>query len=399
MFKFRPALFTLLAFALPLQAADTIPAQWKGLLTELVNTNSGTGNAKGAEKIRRRLKKEFHAFGFEQKIFEGADGHQVVSYEQANAKPTLLWFGHIDTVFAQDSKFQRLRQEGDHLIGPGVIDMKGGIVLMLHLLSELSESNNRNQLKKIRIVLVDDEETLSKASRSIADELATGIPYGLIFEPGAPGGYLVTSHSGSCWVELSIHGRAAHAGLAHQDGVNACVELGDEIARISKLTDYPRRLTLSPDLIHGGTKTNIVCEDASAQIDIRFNAKSDLDGTLQKIDEIRKNSFVHNEKLNLSPSSSVQQLALFMNLSESSTNELFTLAKNAGSEIGQEVRGEHVGYSTDAGHLAATGMKVLVGLGPYGDGLHTEREYMDIKSYNERLRLNLSLISKILNTQ
>src|SRR5260370_30016547 len=115
--------------------------------------------------------------------------------------------------------------------------MEGGGVLMLNVLSEITAPGT---LKKIRVAINDDEETGSAHSKARLKELAQGLPYGLVYEPGLPGAALVTSLSGIRWLQLNVKGKAAHAGFEHQKGVNACVELGSKLVRLSALTQYSK---------------------------------------------------------------------------------------------------------------------------------------------------------------
>ena len=178
--------------------------------------------------------------------------------------------------------------------------------------------------------------------------------------------------------------------------MNACVELGEKIYRISQLTDYPKGLTLSPDVIRGGAKTNIVCDSATAQIDIRFIQNGDVQRDLDKISEIMNDKKVKSNSTGEVVTFEIKPTAHFSSLESRSTDKLFSMAKAISKKDGVELKGVHVGYGTDAGHLAEHGMQVLVGVGPYGDGIHTDHEYMMLNSYDERLKMNQGMIEELL---
>ena len=277
--------------------------------------------------------------------------------------------------------------------------MKGGIVLILDILTDLKESAKDAQiLKKIRVVLDDDEETGASHSKTKFSEWVSGIPYGLVFEPGLSNRSLVNSHSGVHWVELTVKGRAAHAGMEHEKGLNACVELAHKIIEITKLTNYRKKLTVNVGVIHGGIKPNVVCEEASAKFDLRFVERLDLDSALKKIAAIAAKSVTKNSLVGIETHSELKDLGETPSLTHASTDKLYLLAQEAGLQAGVPVKGEHVGYGTDAGHIAGTGIQLLVGLGPTGGGMHTDSEFMDMSSYAPRKKLGAALIRKAIES-
>ena len=216
--------------------AEPVPA-WQALLEKLVNINSGTRNIDGLDANRQVLIPEFEKLGFEVTTHDLKDGHKLLSMVVPGSKPEVLLMGHIDTVFKKDSDFQKFEVRGDRIYGPGVIDMKAGIVLMLDLLKRFK---NTGQLGKFIVIINDDEEIGSPYSKDLVKKLVAGVKTGLVFEPGLPGGAVVTSHSGVYWLTLSVEGKAAHAGLEPEKGINACLELSEKVVRISKLSIIPR---------------------------------------------------------------------------------------------------------------------------------------------------------------
>ena len=381
-------------------ADELIPTPWRDLLRELLEINSGSENTDGLELVRKRLIPEFEKLGFRTTTVDTGDRHKILVFDFDGEKPELLLLGHVDTVFPAASAFQKFSSQGDRLMGPGVIDMKGGIVLILNILTDLKQSpKDAEILKKIRVLLDDDEETGASHSKAKFAEWVKGIPYGLVFEPGLSNRSLVNSHSGVHWSELTVKGRAAHAGMEHEKGLNACVELAHKIIEISKLTDYRKKLTVNVGTIHGGIKPNVVCEEASAKIDIRFVERADLNSALKRIENITAKSATRNSLLGIETHSQLKDLGETPSLTRASTDKLYLLAQEAGLQAGVPVKGEHVGYGTDAGHLAGTGIQLLVGLGPVGGGMHTDSEFMDLNSYLPRKKLGTALIRRVLNSQ
>jgi len=372
--------------------AETVPA-WQTLLQQIVDINSGTQNTVGLEAVRQVLIPQFEKVGFEVTAHELKDGHKLVSMVVPGGKPELLLMGHIDTVFKKDSPFQKYAVEGERIYGPGIVDMKAGIVLMLGL-AKAFEGTDR--LAKIMVVINDDEEIGSPYSKALVKELVAGVRSGLIFEPGLPGGGVVTSQSGVRWLRLSVKGKASHAGLEPQLGINACVELGDKAVRLSKLSDYTRKLSVNVGVIRGGTKPNVVCETAKTEIDIRYVEDDDLQKTLRDVQAITDEMFVYNDVLGAAPTAELTTFAVMPSMPASRTKRLYRLLEIAGKKTGQQIDGNHVGYASDANLMAETGMDLLVGLGPYGGGMHTDREFLTISTYRERLDLTKALVEEIL---
>ena len=372
--------------------AESAP-EWQILLEKIVNINSGTQNIDGLEAIREVLIPEFEKLGFKATTHNLDDGHKVVSMVVPGGTPELLLMGHIDTVFRKDSKFQKYEVKGDKIYGPGIIDMKAGIIMMLGLLKRFKDTD---QLKKFMVIINDDEEIGSPYSHLQVKELVADVKSGLVFEPGLPGGAVVTAHSGVLWLTLSVKGKASHAGLEPEKGINACVELSDKVVRISKLTDYAKKLTVNVGVINGGSKANVVCETAKAIIDVRFVEKVDLERTVRRIKAITDKMYVYNDYLKATPTVKLETLVAIPSMPSSHTKRLYGLLEIAGDSINQKVNGSHVGYGSDANQLADTGMDLLVGLGPYGEGMHTDSEYLTIATYELRLTLTEALIKEIL---
>jgi glutamate carboxypeptidase len=388
----------LVAAALSLVLGAAAPAhamapQYRELLGQLVNINTATQNIAGLAQVRQLLIPQFEALGLVlTKHRLAQDGREVLSFEMPGAQPKVLLVGHLDTVFPATGAFQSLQEQGDRLIGPGVIDMKGGVVLLLNVLEQLKKQGG---LEQVRVVLNDDEEIGSPHSKAMLRNLAKGLPFGLVFEPGLADGAVVSSQSGIRWIKLSTTGKAAHAGLEPEKGIDACLDLAIKAKKVTELAQAGKGLTINPGLIEGGTKPNIVCEKASVTFDIRFRAQSDWQQLASAIEKIGAVSDVYNPLLKQGTHTEVTQLAEMPLLPAANTAELLGRIQASARALGQTVPARAVGYGSDGNNLAETGMQLLVGVGPYGGGMHTDQEFMLLSSYQERLALLTKLITQI----
>lgn len=370
-------------------ADDLIPPRSLQLLQEVVNINSDSKNAEGLNQVRNVLIPYFEALGLVTTHHRLADGRDTLSFETATAKPSILLIGHLDTVFPVSGPFQRLSREDDRLIGPGVIDMKGGVVLMLDALAQLKQSGH---LDNVRVVLNDDEEIGSSASKPVLQQLAQGLAYGLVFEPGLEDGAYVSSQSGIRWMKLTTSGKASHAGLEPENGIDACLDLAIKVKKLAELAQPEQGLLINPGVIEGGTKPNVVCDHASVTVDVRFQKLADWERTLTALEKISNHSDVFNEKLQQGTHTELTKLAEMPLLAATDTQAVVAQAQAVAKALGQPFTARAVGYGSDGNNIANPSIQILVGLGPYGGGMHSEKEFMLMASYGQRLAFATALI-------
>ena len=212
-------------------------------LKEIVEINSFTRNPEGANRVGDVLSGFLDGIGFAEKRYpnEHFGDHQV--FTRSGSGSRLLFLTHKDTVFPPDAGFTQFRIEGDRAMGPGVIDMKGGIVVLLFALRMLHEMGLGGS-NDYAITVVSDEEIGSDDSRALTEELARDRDYVLVFECGGRQGELVTSRKGVGTYFVEIEGRAAHAGNEYMDGINANLELAHKLIAIQGLTDVEKGTTV-----------------------------------------------------------------------------------------------------------------------------------------------------------
>ena len=232
----------------------------QSIITELrahVDINTGTANIEGIDRYRTMLEQELAALGFTTETHSSApidvltcEGGQVLVADHLTGVmrdgdgPRVLINGHMDTVFSETDEFQSLRISDDGVLkGPGVADMKGGIVVMLNALRALSDQGLLEG-SNLTVLFNSDEEIGSLGSRSLIESLAGKHDIGLVFE-GTYGNRVTRARKGLGQARLKVTGRESHAGGAHQDGVSANLELAHKIIEIEGLTDYAKKLTVN----------------------------------------------------------------------------------------------------------------------------------------------------------
>ena len=367
-------------------------AYYMRILKNLVNINSESTNLDGIKKCREIIIRELKDAGFNDKSIELSNGRKVLVFEMENSKHEIILSGHLDTVQKEGNGFEKIKIDGNRMYGPGALDMKGGLVLIINLLNNIKDVNLKN---KIRVIITEEEELGSNNSKDKLKQLCSEAKYFLTYEPGLSNGNYVVAHSGINWIKISTKGKAAHAGLEHKLGINAVVELAKKIVKISALTDYSKGLTLSPGVISGGTKTNIVPDTADCTLDIRFKNEKDLKEVRSKIENIINTDNFYNKEINQSVAFTVEELAYLPAMPKEKVGNLESILKEVLKEQNLSYIGEEVGYGSDGNHVASLPINIIDGLGPYGNGMHTLEEFMLISSYSERLKISELLLSKL----
>jgi glutamate carboxypeptidase len=390
----RVILFCLIIFS-EISWAQLSGVQYN-FLKRLVEVGSATDNPAGLAIVRQRIVDEFSAMGFLVKTLTlgsaaGAEGHKVLQIRMAKSDNKITLLGHTDTVFSDALDFRNISKNGKMIYGSGVIDMKGGIVLIREIVQGLSVKEREH----LQIILNDDEEIGSIYSKQILRSL---IPLGssvLVYEPGLPDGSVVSSQSGVVWFQLDTFGKAAHAGLEPEKGFSACTEISYKLTKVAELSDLSKNLNFNPGLVSGGTKPNVVCERATAKIDMRFRTMDQFNENIVKIQKITDTVLSHFIPANFVPTATLKQISLLPPLNEERTLPLFNIISEIGRSMGINFKKTYVGYASDGNNLSDLPINIIVGLGPYGGGMHTKDEFMDTSSFESRLRLSLDLVKKL----
>ena len=289
----------------------------------------------------------------------------------------ILMLGHFDTVWPVGQLARMpLKREGGKLFGPGVFDMKAGIGLAMLAARAVIDRGIPDGCQ-IAMLWTTDEEIGSNTSRALIEAEATKSEAVLVFEPSLPGGGLKTSRKGVGQFELIARGVSAHAGLDPGKGVNAIRELAHQIIAIDALQDPANGVTLTAGIVSGGTRANVVPDEARATIDARANTRADADRVQRTMRSLKP----------VVPGASVEVTGGFARppLERTAAVErLFNEAKSVAKEIGIELKEGSAGGGSDGNFTAALGVPTLDGFGAIGDGAHAIHEHVEIDALVSR---------------
>ncbi|MCB1148830.1 MAG: hydrolase [Chlamydiia bacterium] len=385
-----------------LKVIETQRGEMISLLTRLADINSSSTNPQGLEICKRLLIEEFACLGATLEIvslkptkyFDDRGLQQQLEHgdvlrfvKKRLRKKHLLLVGHYDTVHPQDSHFQKctLKEDDDLLIGPGTLDMKGGLVVMLYALKFLESTPLARELSW-EIVLVPDEEIGSPASTPILTASAKKAHVGLVFEPALEDGNLASSRKGSANFSVICKGKAAHAGRNPGDGINAICALAGVVNYLETLRgdDY----YVNVGSITGGGKLNVVPDFAKMGFNLRFNTIKDFKKA-ELLIEIQK-TFVKK--------STRAELELEMEtfrppkVFDPTTRTLFEKLGACAKALNLPISWRPVGGVCDGNTLAGMNVPTIDTLGVVGSGIHTDKECVFLESLTERAKLTALLL-------
>ncbi len=300
-------------------------------------------------------------------------------------KSQLLVLGHYDTVYPTGTLGKMpFRVSGGKAYGPGTFDMKAGIVQALFALDALRELQLPAR-KRIVFLWTSDEEIGSTTSRTLIEEEAQRSDAVFVLEPSlGPRGLLKTSRKGVGEAQLVVHGRASHAGLAPEKGVNAIHELAVQIARIEKWNNLRRGVSINADVVSGGSRANVIADRAEATLDLRAWRESDM-GALEK--RLRSLKPVHRgAKLEIHGGFDRPPLE------RKHSAALFARAKSIARQLGFSLGEAAAGGGSDGNFTAALGVPTIDGLGAVGDGAHATHEHILVDTLPQRAALLAQLL-------
>ncbi|UGQ47233.1 glutamate carboxypeptidase [Massilia endophytica] len=374
-----------------LKRAEQVKPEALKLLGRMVNIDSGTFSEKGLNAVGALASAELKKLGFKVETFSAAPaaGKNIVATLNGKGKGRVLLVAHMDTVYADGTaKANPFRIEGSRAYGPGIMDDKGGIVVALYALKLLKESGFRD-FARITVLLNTNEETGSHGSRELIEKTVKEHDVALNLEPGRAADGVVIARKGSGEIGMEVQGKAAHAGVAAKQGVNAAMEAAHQVIQLSELGNEEKGTTVNWTVLKSGDRSNVIPDLATAQADIRVSVPEEFDRVEQDIARISSKQLIKDAKV------SIHLRRGFPPMPQSPvTDALAAKANEIYGELGRKLTLESTGGAADASLMFAAGVPTLDGLGIVGGGIHTPGEYAEIESIPPRVYLLARLIQE-----
>ena len=376
-------------------------------LIELAAINSGSDNLTGVNRVGRVMARHLAALQpaverhtlkpVEHVADDGTTSRRVLAdarsfRKRPQAPVQVLLGGHLDTVYPADHPFQQVTHtdDGGRLNGPGVADLKGGLIVMLAALAALEASPWREHIGW-EVLLNPDEEIGSPGSAGLLAQAAKRHDFGLVYEPSMPDGGLAGARKGSGNFTLVARGRAAHAGRAHHRGRNALRALADALAAIDDLNGQRAGLTVNPAFVHGGGPSNVVPDTGVLRFNVRVARADDQAWFEHELAAII-------DRGNARDGLGLERHGGFTRPPKELTpanDALFELLADCGARLHQDIAWHATGGCCDGNNLAAAGLPNIDTLGVIGGAIHSSDEYVELDSLVPRARLSALLLMRL----
>lgn len=360
----------------------------------LVEQESMSREADATSRIAENLGEKLASMGGSVDLFNDAAYGSTLrarfnyAGDESHNGKQLLVVGHLDTVWPIGTLAARpFRVESDCAFGPGIFDMKSGVMLAAYAVRAIRELGRMTR-RQTTLLMTCDEETGSHFSREIIEEEARRACAALVMEPPIPGGTIKTGRKGVGEFELIIRGRPAHAGNDPGAGISAITEMAHQILAINKLNDYDRGTTVNVGVARGGVLSNVIAAEAHAFVDMRFGTVDEGERISQAMSHLQP--VIDGARIELRGGINRPPL-----VRTAETGALFDHAKRLASGIGFELKEGSVGGGSDGNFIAALGVPVLDGLGVDGAGAHAEHEHIIVSDIPRRAALLTRLIETI----
>lgn len=350
-------------------------------LDALVSIETPTGDAVALAEAQALVRSWIEPVLGVRGEIESVDGVEHLLWRGGSA-PSVLLLGHLDTVFPQGTiRHRPFRLEGDRATGPGVFDMKAGIVIMAAALERVAHPG------EVAVLLTSDEEVGSLTSRALIEREAARAGTVLVLEPSLDGALKIARRGGSIY-RVALTGRAAHAGLEPWKGRSALIELAHHVLALPELADEERGTTVSPTVAHAGTATNVIPEHAEVRVDVRAWTLDEL----ERVDAAMQGLDPHTEGVGVEVIGGINRPPM----EERSSADLLACARLVAERLGHpEVEAVSAGGASDGNFTAAVGARTLDGLGPRGAGAHADHEWVSIDSMIERIDLLTGMLDEL----
>lgn len=381
----------------PEQLLKNAEAEQKAYLAtveQLVDIDTGTGQAPGLKTVSDMLVKRLEALGATVQTTPASPstGDNIVGTIKGNGSKSFLLMIHYDTVFGPGTAAKRpFKVEGEKAYGPGVADAKGGVAMVLHSLKLLQDQKFKDY-GTLTVLFNPDEEMGSAGSKKIIAELARQHDYVFSYEPPDTDAVTVATN-GINGVFVDVKGKSSHAGSAPEAGRNAAMELSHQLIQLKDLGDKAKGTTVNWTMINAGSKRNIIPDSAVAEGDMRYSDLSESDRVLADGQRIVNSKLIDGTQVTFRMDKGRPPLA-----KNPATEDLAKTAQTLYGKIGRKVEPIAMRFGTDAGYAYVPDSQkpaVLETMGVVGAGLHSEDEYMDLSSIAPRLYLTTAMIMQL----
>lgn len=376
------------------RAAEANRAGALELLKEIVNIDSGTGDVAGGTKVESVLRARLTELGAEVST-EAAEApglpDNLMAVFHGNGKAKILIIAHVDTVFGPGTAAARpFSMDAQRAHGPGVGDEKAGVVNAITALKILHEIGFKN-FATITLLLDDSEERGSPGSTHLIERLAREHDVEFNMEPGDPPDALTVWRKGSSDILIRVKGRAAHAGMAPQDGRNAALELMHQLNALQGAFPLSGSgITMNLTVLRAGERSNIIPDLAEATLNVRYRKAEDFDAVLAKVEAGAHNTQVPDTSVTVSHGRAFPPLT-----ENSQIDALAARARAIYAEIGKTVELSGNGGASESALAMSVGTPALDGLGFVGGDFHTDHEWIDLASVTPRLYLFTRLLMEM----
>ena len=353
------------------------------ILEEIVNIDSFSYDKEGVNRVGAVIRKQLDLVNIPYEVRKNEDfGDHIIATVKGKKKGKILLMGHQDTPHPQGTAKERpFQTEGNLLRGPGVSDMKAGLVSMIYAAIALREFAH-NELCDIELLFTPEEEIGSPISRAVIEERAKDALAVFNLESARPDGSVVTARKGSAHLKIEIEGKAAHSGAFIEDGISANDELAIKMNKIKQLMDDDVGTTINFGKIEGGISNNVVSPHATATIHIGFWRKEDFDGLYSQIQWIVDTSYVKGTKSTLSGGIGILPMEKHEGVSK-----LYEIVQKAAEGLNIPITEQKTKGAADAGFSASLGIPTICGMGPVGGKWHAVDEYLEVDTFLPRMKL------------
>lgn len=347
-------------------------------LKTIVNQDSSSGNSKGIALVAHFFEQRFTKLGMACEItFEGEGKVPCLKVESIPGQTPydLMCLGHMDTVFPEgETAIRPFSEDGKRGYGPGVCDMKGGLLVVLHAMEALHHKGLLDKLS-VCVAFNGDEETGSAASRPWIEAVAGQSRRVLVFEPCRPGYNVVRQRKGGGWFHVTTKGCSAHAGADPEKGINAVVELAHQVARINTLNDSEKGTSAQVTVVSGGEKVNIIPDKARASVDVRISKIEERETVEQFFKELTQKPYLPGAVIEVSGGIDRPPME-----TGPGADTLFEQILDCAADFGISPGGISTGGCSDGNFTAAGGTPTVDGMGIVGANSHREDEYVEFAS-------------------